>query len=265
MAHGEDGLEATLAATESAAQAALKTAGSAARELKKAKAAAANGSVRDLRRALEAAETTARELAELAGELRAGYDFDENEYLASGSYAKELQAAADDAGVAMFEEDDRLLCYPSLVRVLTAELAIEVDRRRDRRLRPSVVVAALAQAQGAEPRFKPEPFFESLRTAYEHVVARQLKASGAVVRLVDVHAVLTLLPGSAREYSRQEFARDLYLLDQSGLTTSDRSGARLRWSASTGTKGAGVLATVSRSGQQQRYWGIAFTGGTNRE
>ncbi len=260
MAGDECGLESSLAATEAAAQAALRAAAMVTRELKKAKAAAATGSVRDLSRALEAAETSARQLVDAAGDLRAAYDFDETDYLASGSFAKELLAAANDAGVAMFEEDDRLLCYPSLVRVLPAELAVEVDRKRDRRLRPSVLVASLAQAQGAAPRFKPEPFFESLRAAYELVLARQQKAPGTVVRLVDVYAVLTLLPGQARDYSRQEFARDLYLLDQSGVTASDRSGVQLRWSASTGTKGAGMLTTVSRSGQQQRYWGISFTG-----
>lgn len=256
------GLEAALAATEAAAQAALKAAAGATRELKKVKAAAATGSVRDLRRALEAAESSARQVVDAAGDLRAGYDFDESDHLASGSFAKELLAAASDAGVAMFEEDDRLLCYPSLVRVLPTELAVEVDRKRDRRLRPSVLVASLARAQGAGPRFKSEPFFESLRAAYELVLAQRGKAPGAVVRLVEVYTVLTLLPGQARDYSRQEFAHDLYLLDQSGLTTSDRSGAQLRWSASTGTKGAGMLKTVSRSGQQQRYWGISFTGGS---
>ena len=60
------------------------------------------------------------------------------------------------------------------------------------------------------------------------------------------------------DYTRQEFARDLYLLDQSGEIAT-RDGARLRWAASTGTRGSGVLTTVARSGQQQRYWGIAFT------
>ena len=79
-----------------------------------------------------------------------------------------------------------------------------------------------------------------------------------MVRLVDLWSVLTLLPGQSRDYTRQEFARDLYLLDQSG-ETSTRQGACLRWAASTGTRGAGVLTTVARSGQQQRYWGVAFT------
>jgi hypothetical protein len=78
------------------------------------------------------------------------------------------------------------------------------------------------------------------------------------VRLLDVYNVLTLLPGQAREYTKPEFARDLYLLDQAGLTTVSGTGRRLRWAASTGTKQAGVLTTVARSGQQQRYWGIAF-------
>ena len=51
----------------------------------------------------------------------------------------------------------------------------------------------------------------------------------------------------------------MYLLDQSGITLAPRGGRRLRWSASTGTKGAGVLTTVARGGQQQRYWGISFS------
>lgn len=79
-----------------------------------------------------------------------------------------------------------------------------------------------------------------------------------MVKLVDVYGVLTLLPGQARDYSKQEFARDLYLLDLSGAT--EAGGRGLRWAASTGTKQAGVLSTVAKSGQQQRYWGMAFHG-----
>ena len=150
------------------------------------------------------------------------------------------------------------MCYPSLVRVLPGELAIEVDRRRERRLRPSVVVELLGRAQQAGPKAKPEPFLASLLAAYDYVVAVQGKTAGAVVRLVDVYAVLTLLPGQSRDYTKPEFARDLYLLDRSGVTATGSPGRRLRWAASTGTKQAGVLTTVSLSGQQQRYWGIAF-------
>ena len=89
------------------------------------------------------------------------------------------------------------------------------------------------------------------------VVAGQDKAIGAVVRLLDLYGVLTLLPGQARDYTKAEFARDLYLLDQSGSVEAP-AGRRLRWAASSGTRQPGVLTTVTKSGQQQRYWGIAF-------
>jgi hypothetical protein len=251
--------EGALSATEAQAAATMQSAAALTRELKRVKAGSASGQTRELRRALEAAETLAAQLAEAARSLRAGYDFDEQAYLASGAYAKELLATAATAGVDMFEEDERLLCYPSLVRILSDPAAVEIDRKRERRLRPSVVVAVLAAAQRRGPRFRPEPFLDSLRTAYELVVARDGKKRDAVVRLTDIWAVLTVLPGQGREYTKQEFARDLYLLDQSGLTTTSRSSRRLRWSASTGTKGAGVLTTVTRGGQQRRYWGIAFS------
>ena len=81
------------------------------------------------------------------------------------------------------------------------------------------------------------------------------------MRLVDVWSVLTLLPGQQRDYTRAEFARDLYLLDSSGVATA-KSGRMLRWHASSGTRGSGTLATVAKTGQQQLYWGISFTDGS---
>jgi hypothetical protein len=254
-----DGFEATLATAERDVDGALRTVAAALRELRKARAGAKNGQVRDLRRALSAAESAA---ISLVGEVQAAaaeFDLDEQEYMASGRYAKELTAAASAAGVAMFEEDERLLCYPSVVRILPGDSAVEIDKVRERRLRPSVLIGLLAAAQGRGPRFKAEAFLDSLRGAYDLVIGREQKKPDAVVRLVDVWSVLTLLPGQSREYTKQEFARDLYLLDQSGVTATPRVPRQLRWSASTGTKGSGVLTTVARSGQQQRYWGVSFT------
>ena len=256
-----DTFEGTMTAVERALDAALKAAAAATRELRRARVGAKNGQVRDLRKALHAAHATASGLADEVRAVDAGFDFDENEYLASGAYTKELLAAAAAAGVAMYEEDERLLCYPSLLRVLPGDAVVDIDRVRERRLRPSVLVGLLAAGQERAPRFKPEAFLDSLRGGYELVVARDGKTAEGVVRLVDVWAVLTMLPGQAREYTKQEFARDLYLLDQSGVTRTARSSRQLRWSASTGTKGTGVLTTVARSGQQQRYWGVSFSAG----
>ena len=251
-------LEGALAAAEAEIEAAARSVGSLSRELKRARAAAVVGQVRELRRALDAAADQARAVADQVAAGAASYDVDEGELLRSGAYTKELLAAAEGAGVSMHEDDDRLLCYPSIVRVLPGDQALEVDRKRLRGIRPSVVVAQLGRAQQAGPRFKPAPFLASLASGYDLVVARQGAAPGVVVRLVDVYAVLTLLPGQTRDYTRAEFARDLYLLDQSGEERTGSDGRRLRWAASSGTRQAGVLTTVARSGQQQRYWGIAF-------
>ncbi|MDN5747859.1 MAG: hypothetical protein L0H64_04990 [Pseudonocardia sp.] len=251
------GLEGALAHAEREVDAAAKAVATLGRELKKARAAAATGQVRDLRKVLDTARALAVEVAGQVETAAASYDVDEPALLSSGAYAKELLAAAEAAGVAMFEDDDRLLCYPSIVRVLPGDLALEIDRKRARGIRPSVVVDQLGKAQRAGPRFKAAPLLASLLGAYDLVVAGQGKSPGAVVRLVDVYAVLTLLPGQSRDYTKAEFARDLYLLDQSGSQESS-AGRRLRWAASSGTRGAGVLTTVTRSGQQQRYWGIAF-------
>jgi hypothetical protein len=248
-----------LGATQGGAEAALKSAASVTRELRKAKAAAACGQVRELRRALDVAAETADDLAAALREVRASFDFDETSYLADGDYAKELLAAAAEREVAMFEEDDRLLCYPSIVRVLSGDAAVEIDRRRERRIRPSVLVGLLAAVQQRQPKFRYDQFLESLARSYDLVVAKGGKKPGAVVRLVDIWAVLTLLPGQGKEYTRPEFARDLYLLDQKG-NRQTKDGRVLRWHASSGTRNAGVVTTVARSGQQQRYWGVSFAG-----
>jgi hypothetical protein len=256
---GAGTLEETLAATERAVDSALKSAALVTRELRKALAGARSGQVRDARKALAAALAAADGLAAEARALHDGFDPNEQEYLATGGYTKELLAAAEAKGVAIFEEEDRLLCYPSLLRVLPGEAAVEIDKVRERRIRPSVLVDLLARTQQRAPRFKAEAFLDSLRAGYELVVASEGKKADGVVRLVDVWSVLTMLPGQRGQYSKQEFARDLYLLDQSGVTRTARSPRELRWSASTGTKGSGVLVTVARSGQRQYYWGVSFT------
>lgn len=253
----QGGLEEALAAVAEAVETAQRDAASAVRELKKARAAAATGQVRDLRRALSAAVQAGEALAAAVKQAEASYDFDETEHLQSGAYARELLSAAREAGLAMVEDDDRLLCYPSLVRVLAGDAALEIDRRRERRLRPTVVVDALAAAQIRPPKGKPAALLESLLGAYELLAAGDGRPD-PVLRLDALWQALTLLPGASRDYSKPEFARDLYLLDQSGLTTT-RSGRTLRFHASSGTRGTGVLTTVAQTGQQQRYWGVSFS------
>ncbi|MGI8684973.1 MAG: hypothetical protein ACR2MO_07785, partial [Acidimicrobiales bacterium] len=137
---------------------------------------------------------------------------------------------------------------------------VSIDKKKDKRVRPSVLVRTLRALQAKPPKFKAESFLESLAVAYDLLCAKRGAHPGATVKLVDVYGLLTLLPGSGRDYSKQEFARDLYLLDHSGFTLT-KGGRSLQLPASALTRGSGVLTTVTRSGQEKVYAGISFDGG----
>ncbi len=262
-------LKQALAKTEADATSTLKAAAAATSAVRRVQTAAKTGSLRDLRSSFDAAERALETLGEELAKARRGWDFDEDAYFAGDAYTRELLQTARQMGVRIYEQDDRLYSYPSLVRVLPNERTVLIDKTRERRLRPTVLVAHLADLQKKPARFRPEVFLEALANAYTIVVdakAGQRKddliARGTAVSLLDVYNVLTLLPGQAREYSRQEFARDVYLLDQSGARTT-RRGATVSFPASTGTKGrANVLRVIAQDGHEKTYFGIAFHGGT---
>ena len=257
MAENTTNLEEALRRAESAAEGVVRALAAASREAKKAKSAAAVGHLKDLARAIGLAREAAATAAGAASGLEAAWTFDDRAYLESGAYTAELQAAAAAAGLTMIEQDGRLLTYPSVVKVVAGDAALEIDRQRMRRLRPSAVVAQLRAAQQKPPRFRAEQFIESLRAAYVLLIGRDGKKPGATVTLLDVYGVLTLMPGTAREYAKPEFARDVYLLDRSEVNRT-RDGWRLRLPAATGTKTSSTLATVTPEGQLKVYYGIAF-------
>ncbi len=252
-------LEEALQAVERDADVAIKALGAALKAAKKAKSAAAVGQIRDMQQGMDTAAGLAGEATGAVDDLRTGWRFDVGEWFASGEYAKELLASAAEAGVQAFEADERILCYPAIVQVSVADATVMVDKQKDRRVRPSVVVRHLAALQERPPKFKPEAFIETLAAAYDYEVGAKRLRPGAPAKLVDVHKVLTLLPGAARDYTRQEFARDLYLLDQAGVVDA-RDGRRMSLPASALTRGGGVLTTVARSGQTKVYAGLAFAG-----
>jgi hypothetical protein len=255
-------LEDALARSEQDLSACLRAASAVTSALRRARAAVRDGSLRDLRASLDNASQAALALQQQAMAAEAGWDFDEETYFSSGGYLRELLETARQMGVSIYERDDRLYCYPSLVRVLPAERAVQIDKARERRVRPSVLVEHLRDRQRRPPQFRPEAFLGSLFQAYQTLSSAQggrSRGARSVVLLRDIYRLLTLLPGQRREYSEQEFARDLYLLDQSGVMETSR-GDVLGFEASTGTKSdANVLTVITQSGHEKKYYGIVFT------
>lgn len=257
MSDAEHGLEWALSQTEAETEAALKAAIALVAQLKKAKKAAAIGSIRDLDKGLEQAEQLASATRDAISSVRSGWRFDTQSHLESGAYRSEVIALAQQRGVRLQEQGDRLVSFPSVVRVLPTDAAIEIDRKRNRELRPSRLVETLRVAQERPPRFKPEPFLEALLRAYRLVVSDQSREMGDTVRLVDVYKVFTLLPGQSNAYSLQEFGRDVHLLDESRVGQT-RDGLRLSLPAATGARTASALPTVTRDGEIKVYFGIVF-------
>jgi hypothetical protein len=255
-------LEGALQRTEADADASLRGAAAATRSLRRLRAVLHDGNLREVRSALEAVRQTVTALQEQANLTVESWEFDDAGYLRGGGYVRELLETAARAGLAIHEQDDRLYCYPLLLRVLAADRMLLVDRGRERRLRPSVVVQHLRSLQDRPPRFRPETFLETLFKAYRTLVHSPDLAdreAGPVERLTRIYELLTLLPGQSREYSSHEFARDLYLLDRSG-STHTRDGYVVSFPSSTGTRSpGGVILAITETGEERRYWGIAFS------
>src|SRR3989304_3387608 len=126
-------LEEALAKTESDADAALKAASATVRSLKKFRVVARTGNLRELPRTIEAAEQAITNLKQQFKNAQEGWDFDEEAYLSSRAFASEILETARQMGVRIFEQDDRLYCYPFLIRLLPNERSVMIDKGRMRK------------------------------------------------------------------------------------------------------------------------------------
>jgi hypothetical protein len=95
-------LEEALARTESDSEAVLKAAGTATKAVKRFRAAAQVGNLRELRPALTAAEQAVAGLSQELARAKAGWDFDEEAYFANGLFPRELVASAERLNVRIF-------------------------------------------------------------------------------------------------------------------------------------------------------------------
>jgi hypothetical protein len=185
---------------------------------------------------------------------------EEGEYFAEGWFTQELLSFGSSNGLKLTVEENTIVSYPSLIRLDPNRRCVLIDHKPYRNVRPSTLVAHLKAVQARPPRFKAAQFLESLYVAWDH--ARHLSASGRqpsdVVRSDHIYAALTIAPGSSKEYSKPEFGRDLYLLEQSGERVT-RKGASVYFPRGTMTKSsAGVITVVGEDGRRVDYSSIGF-------
>ena len=254
-------LEQSLADLEERAGNLVKATGQVATSFKKLRDAAKVGDLVRLRKQLEDAKQATLALGCEFVKAQEEWNFDDATYLSGKDFRQELLATANQMGVNIYEHDGYLFSYPVLLRILHKERAIAIDRMRENRLRPSVLVKRLKEVQNKPPRFKPQTFLEMMFSAYSIVVAgrgKHLVGTGTVIPLLELYQLFTLLPWQATEYTRQEFGRDVYLLDKSG-TLLTKKGHRVNFHASTGVRDANrTLTVIAQGGREKTYYGISF-------
>ena len=263
MATFERGFAAVEAAAEQAEQAARNLA-TTARKLRKA---AQEGTLSKMR--LESGHLADRltEVDERVREATSSWPFPEfleADYL-NERYAQELCEEAATINLSLSVRDDALVCSPSIIRLLPGDRAVRIDGKKRTAIRPSKLAYDLQSIQHRiKPKSEPQQrsFLEALYRAFRVIngsYPERSRGPGSLVLLADVYLVFTSLPGTSRLYTKTDFARDIYLLDSSGVTTA-KNGARVSFPASTGARSASkVFSFVDRNGNVIRYYGIQFT------
>ena len=254
-------LEQALAEIEAEAGELVKTTKLVMASCKKIKDAAKVGDLVKLRKLLDEGKVATLELGCDFLKTQERLNFDEASYLAGKDFRQELLTTAQHMGVNLYEHDGYLFSYPVLLKILHKERVVSIDRMRESRIRPSVLVKRLKEVQNKPLRFKPQTFLEMLYTAYSLVVAgrgKHLIGKGTVIPLLELYQLLTILPWQANEYTRQEFGRDVYLLDKSGTITT-KNNHRANFHASTGVRDVSkTLTVIAQGGREKTYYGISF-------
>ena len=228
--------------------------------IQKLSKAAELGNLRDLEK-LRIAAQSAGEASSRQAALCLPLEFGTADYMSpQGGYLQELQEAAAQEGVTLYERDGVLFCYPVLVRLEPEAWAVRIDRKMEPNIAPKVLAARLKQEQGKEPKTKPEQFAESLFNAYRIIRDSEYQGAPVAIPLRRIYDLLTLRPGSAKEYSLLDFTREIYFLDRSGITET-KKGFRLTLTASTASRErqGDLLKFVTRDGHEKLYAGIKFT------
>lgn len=185
----------------------------------------------------------------------------ESAYL-SERYSDELHRAAAAVGLSLTSHDDALVCSPSIIRLLPADRSLRIDGKKRGAIRPSRLAADL---QAVQQRMRPKTdaqhqrFLEALYRAFRVIRGKTSDPSvdaTRVVALAEIYAVFTSLPGTNKQYTKTDFARDIYLLDSSSVTTT-KAGARVSFTGSV-RRSSGIFSFVDRNGNVIRYYGVRF-------
>ena len=253
--------------TEGIAETTRKSAGGVVSQARALAKAARTGNVAGIRRSQEKLSEALEALQKEVANASSCWPFsdEEEQEIFESQFAGALKAAATERQLKIHERDGMLISFPSIVRILPADRAVRVDRKKISTVRPSFLVDLLLANQKKSSGFSSKRFLESLHAVYEDIVSetatdRSPASGGRVVPLARVYRLMTALPGSTREYARSDFARDLYMLDSNGPRLT-RGGAAVSFPSSTGARrrSSDLFSFIGPNGDIAEYYGIRFS------
>ena len=256
------GLEDALTAVQAKIDETQKAADRLVKLLRRLGQAARTGNINEMEKGLAQVGEIAADAAQGAAALAGAWTFDAKAYLGAG-FLDELKQAAEQAGVYLTEKDGRIYAFPLVLRIADDIGGVRIAKKLERRIRPKVLAAQLAAIQKRPQRLSEQRFLDLLYAVYQQIAGRDWRGleagAGPLVRLSDIHRLLTLLPGA--DYPIEEFGRDLLLLSRKPeLKTRDGAGFEFPGSALARERVTPVVM-YDEEGRERVYLGLRFVKG----
>ena len=263
-------LEEALRGQEERADDLLKAANRYIGALKTWKKSCQNGHVGNLQKAIAQARDLAPALGPAADEAAQAWTFDAREYLESGEWRRDVQAAGDKLGLRVMEEGDTLLSSPVVIRAQPARQSLFIGKVGWPLLRPHIVALELKRLRDRAQSANSQEFLDGLlaaalqlnkagdRGASDKAEKAAEAPSSAFARFRDIYDLFSITPGWKKENSPAVFGQALYALHRADLRVT-RSGRKFEIMFPSGNvKEKDVYSVVAEDGRSIRYYGIEF-------
>ena len=179
-------------------------------------------------------------------------------------YSAELREAAAACDLGIHERDGKLISYPTVLSV-GSDRTLMINQQRIPAVRPSLVIDRLRDEREKVGRYKPERFLEALFHIYDDTLKDQKKhllGAGSMppMPLIRIYKHLTALPGVSRNYTKTDFARDLFVLDSTGPKRAKKGkGPVVSFPSSSGTRARkDCFSFIGPDGFESTYYSIQF-------
>jgi hypothetical protein len=220
--------------------------------------AAASGDLRTVEAALRDLQAIPlEERLKASSEAVSGFDY--RSYLSDG-FAADFEAACREAKIGLEGHFPSYFVFPFPVRVDTDSATVVINKRRTGALRPSALVAAIAEERDRLERspFNAAEFIAVLFSVWDRMNAQQSSKKGVRVcgpqRLKDVYRELVPFARWRRDYPESFFGYDVQRLLLSGAMRYDGWQCVLE----RGRSAANALRLVDREGQERLISTVNF-------